>query len=226
MKESLSYLQNVLLENRGLSSFQRRKVEASMEILLDQTAYYELTETLLSQFKLVAPNLFAEIDTITDRLGRPVDVFVKFVPIDATEIKAWGTTYISQMDNDKDAYISEYGPFTVSIKIWTVPNALLVLAHEFGHVKYQVPNLASYLAFHRILYKDFRQQTFIGHSIKDPSGRSANRSGNIFKKAYSDFLKAREEKMKSPVVLLTMIRKGLENKYFSLVKANRSSTAI
>ena len=219
-KESLTYLQN-LLENTDLSFFRRRKVEASMQSLVNHVSYYELTENLLNQYRIIAPLLYTEIDTISDRLGRPVDVYVKFVPIDATEVKAWGITQVSQMENDKDAYVSEYGPFTVSIKIWIVSRALLVLSHEFGHVKYQVPNLASYLEFHRMHYKDTRMLTFIGHNPNDPSGQSANQFGHIFKRTYANFLRTRNEKSQSPAVLLAKIRKSLGNKYYTVAKASR-----
>ena len=219
-RESLTYLQN-LLGNTDLSVFRRHKVEASIQILVNHISYYELTENLLSQYQIIAPRLFSEIDTITDRLGRPVDVYVKFVPIDATEVKAWGITQVSQMENDKDAYVSEYGPLTVSIKVWIVSRALLVLSHEFGHVKYQVPNLASYLEFHKMHYKDTGMSTFIGHSPNDPSGQSANHFGNIFKQTYSNFLKTGNERAQSPAVLLTKIKRSLGNKYFTFVRASR-----
>ena len=219
-KESLTYLQD-LLENTDLSFFRRRKVEAVIQSLVNHISYYELTENLLNQYKIIAPELFSEVDTITDRLGRPVDVYVKFVPIDATEVKAWGITQVSQMENDKDAYVSEYGPFTVSIKVWIVSRALLVLSHEFGHVKYQVPNLASYLEFHKMHYKNPGMLTFIGHSPNDPSGQSANHFGNIFRRTYMNFLKTGNERVQSPAVLLTKIKKSLGNKYYTSVKRTR-----
>lgn len=46
---------------------------------------------MLVQFKTIAPELYAEIDTIRDRLGRPVNVYVKFVAVDGTDVKAEGT---------------------------------------------------------------------------------------------------------------------------------------
>ncbi len=130
---------------------------------MNHISFYDLTENLLNQFKIIAPKLYAEIDTISDRKGRPVHVYVKFVPVDATKVKAWGITYLNQVENDKDAYLSEYGAFTVSIKIWIVPKALLVLSHELGHVKYQIPNLASYMNFHKKCYKD-EVSNYIGHN--------------------------------------------------------------
>ena len=40
----------------------------------------------------------------------------------------------------------------VSVKIWAVNKALFVLAHELGHVKYQVPHLASYINEYKKYY--------------------------------------------------------------------------
>jgi hypothetical protein len=226
MKESLVYLQNLLLENKELEASKRRKVEASIQTLLNHVSYYELTENLLTQFKIIAPGMFAEIDTITDRLGRSVDVYVKFVAQDATEVKAWGITYASQMENDKDAYLSEYGPFTVSVKVWVVGKALQVLSHEFGHVKYQVPNLSSYLEFHKAHYWNMKLSTYIGHNPGDPSGKSANQSAHNFGKAYVNFLRTRNEKIQNPAVLLTKIRKSLANKYYTFVKTSRPTLTM
>ena len=92
---------------------------------MDHVSYYELTENFLIQFKTIAPQLYAEIDTITDRLGKPVDVYIRFVPIDGTEVKAEGTTYMDQSVGDPDTNKSEFGEFTVSVKVWIVPRALL-----------------------------------------------------------------------------------------------------
>ena len=131
---------------------QRRKVQSTIATFVNHVSYYDLTESLLVQFKTIAPELYAEIDTIRDRLGRPVNVYIKFVPVDGTDVKAEGTTYMNQSDYDKDAYHSEYGEFTVSVKVWIVPRALLVLAHELGHVKYQVPHAASYFEFYKKHY--------------------------------------------------------------------------
>ena len=89
-KESLKILRATLLEDGSLTPAQRRRIQSTIAILVDHVSYYELTESLLTQFKTIAPELYAEIDTITDRLGRPVNVYIKFVPIDGTDVKAAG----------------------------------------------------------------------------------------------------------------------------------------
>ena len=95
-KESLKFLRATLLEDGSLAPAQRRRIQSSIATLVDHISYYELTESLLIQFKTIAPELYAEIDTITDRLGRPVNVYIRFVPIDGTDVKAEGTTYMDQ----------------------------------------------------------------------------------------------------------------------------------
>ncbi len=86
---------------------------------------------------------------------------------------------MSQVKNDPDGYLSEYGDHTVSVKIWIVNNALLVLAHELGHVKYQVPHLAHYFEFYKKNYFGIMNDSnHIGHNPSDPSGKSANNMKN------------------------------------------------
>jgi hypothetical protein len=208
-KESLEILRARLLEDRNMAPVQRRKIQSTIATFVNHISYYGLTESLLDQFKTIAPGLYAEIDTLRDRLDRPVNVYVKFVPAEGTDVKAWGTTYMDQLDNDKDGYQSEYGEFTVSVKVWIVPRALLVLAHELGHVRYQVPNLASYFEFYKRRYDNTPVTNSMGHDIDDPSGKLANHFGRTFQKYYVDFLKMSTEKFKNPLDLLARLKKNL-----------------
>jgi hypothetical protein len=207
-KQSLAILRAKLLDEENMTSGQRRKIQSTIATLVDHVAYYDLTEGLLRQFKTIAPELFAQVDTIRDRLGRPVDVYIKFVPADATSVKAWGLTYMDQSSDDKDAYQSEYGKFTVSIKVWIVRRSLLVLAHELGHVKYQVPNLANYLEFHKQRYTNMPARISMGHDIDDPSGKWASQFGKTFQKKYSEFLKISIEKVQNPLDVLVRLKKN------------------
>ena len=219
-RESLKNLIFLLEENNDMSAVQRSGIKALVKRLEYDISYYELTENLLSQFRIIAPTLYNEIDTITDNKGRAVHVYVKFVPEDATGVKAWGTTYISQVDNDPDAYRSEYGDFTVSVKVWIVNNALKVLAHELGHVKYQVPHLASYCEFYkRNYFSEMRNLHFMGHNTNDPSGKSALKYEHVFRKEYSYFIKTHKEKIQNPVLLMESIRRNL-NTQLNLVPIN------
>jgi hypothetical protein len=215
--ESLKNLLFILAENNDMSFSQRRGIKQRIEKLESDILYYELTENLLDQFRIIAPMLYNEIDTIKDNKGRAVHVYVKFVPEDATVVKAWGTTYISQDESDLDAYRSEYGDLTVSVKIWIVNNALKVLAHELGHVKYQVPHLASYCKFYEKHYfTGMRNPHIMGHGTNDPSGKSAWKYENIFRKEYSSFLKRNKKKIQNPIVLAERIKRNLNNNVINL----------
>ena len=207
-KESLTILRASLLEDENIIPAHRRKIQSTIATLVDHIAYYDLTEGLLVQFKTIAPELYAQVDSIRDRLGRPVDVYIKFVPADGTNVKAWGLTYMDQASDDKDAYQSEYGKFTVSVKVWIVHKALLVLAHELGHVKYQVPNLASYFEFYRNHYYNIPAENSKGHEGDDPSGKCATQFGKTFQKKYSDFLKSSIEKVQNPLDVLARLKKN------------------
>jgi hypothetical protein len=207
-KESLTFLRASLLDGKNLTPAHRRKIQSTIATLVDHIAYYDLTGGLLVQFKAIAPELYAQVDSIKDRLGRPVDVYIKFVPADGTNVKAWGLTYMDQASDDEDAYQSEYGRFTVSVKVWIVHKALLVLAHELGHVKYQVPNLASYFEFYRNHYYNTPAENYKGHEADDPSGKWATQFGKTFQKKYSDFLKISIEKVQNPLDVLAKLKKN------------------
>jgi hypothetical protein len=117
-------------------------------------AYYELTEQLLAQFRSIAPDLYHEIDTIKDDEGRSTDVYVKFMPEEEMKVSVSGTTNIAQAEEDGNAYHSEYGAHTVSVRIAIGKKSLGLLAHELGHVKYQVPYLVSYVKYYNMHYQD------------------------------------------------------------------------
>jgi hypothetical protein len=225
MKESLKNLTEILAEDENLSGIQRRKIESKVETLVNHISFYDLTENLLDQFKTIAPKLYAEIDTISDRKGRPVHVYVRFVPVDATKVKALGVTYLNQLRDDQDAYLSEYGPFTVSIKIWIVPKALQVLSHELGHVKYQIPNLAGYMNYYKKYYRDEGSNCF-GHNPNDPSGKTAVQTEKIFRNEFAYFLKNTNEKIQNPVILLTKIRKSMSTKQYAVVRSGRPTVTM
>ena len=147
-----------------------------------------------------------------------MDVYIKFVPIDGTSVKAWGLTYMDQSSDDKDAYQSEYGKFTVSVKVWIVRRALLVLAHELGHVKYQVPNLASYFEFYKKHYENTPAENSLGHDDDDPSGKWATQFGKTFQKKYGDFVKISIVKIQNPLEVLARLKKNWSKNALLLYK--------
>ena len=149
--------------------------------------YHDLTNVLLHEFKAVCPSLYAQIDTISDYLGRRVDVYVRFIPRSDEIQGALAVTNLTQDPQDPHAHTSEYGIHTVSVKVTVVRNALLILAHEFGHTSHQVPHLKKYVDFYKRNYGDVHSRsTYLGHKPNDPGGQHAILFENQFRKCVSD----------------------------------------
>ena len=206
-RESLRSLQ-VLVMKEGITAAQRRKAELSLRQVMTYIVYYELTETLLSQFRIISPEQYNQIDTIRDRRGRATHVYVKFIPEDEANILSWGVTNVAQVAYDEDAYFSEYGEHSVSIKVWIVNKALEVLAHELGHVLHQVPHLASYVAYYKFYYGYGRAESnFIGHDPTDVSGKSADSFAKRYRETRYHYWKNGYDHLPSPLNLLETIRR-------------------
>lgn len=200
-----------MLGQKGITSAQRRKVMTSIREVTNYLVCYELTENLLVQFKLVAGDIYREIDTIKDRLGRSTDVYVKFIPEDQATIMARGITNVARLEEDHDAYISEYGAYSVSVKVWIAANALEVLAHEFGHVKHQVPNLRSYLNYYEQIYsRAIANSICIGHDGNDESGWNADTFARMFRQRLYNYRKNGSSQFQSPLFLMEQIRRMIQ----------------
>jgi hypothetical protein len=190
---------------------QDRNVKTRVERAQQFISYFELTEKLLGQFKTMVPVLYNQIDTLRDHTGRPVDVYVKFVPKSEIQTGTLATTNIDQLANDKHGCYSSYGPHTVSIKIVAVKHSLLIVAHEFGHVKYQVPNLAAYIDFFSRHYQGYHMKAnYLGHKPNDPSGQSAIIFEKVFRKEYLRFVDDTSDKPQSPIIMLDQIAKAFK----------------
>lgn len=173
-KESLEKLRSQLLEGNALSFEQRRNVKAEIKKLVNYISCYELTEELIAQFKMLSPDLYDEMDTIQDRRNRITDIFIKLIPKEEAIIRLEATTSFSHMSDDEDAHRSEYGEFSVAVNIWIEQHSLQLLYHELGHIRYVVPNLASYFKFYKRYYRmPVASASYIGHHVKDKSGKSA-----------------------------------------------------
>ena len=208
MHESLKALNTLLKEDANLSMFQRATMKANITQLVEYISYFELTETLLHQFKEIAPAMYNEIDALVDPTGQQVTVFVKFVPDLEMQRGAAGTTNLGYDEHDRNIYRSEYGVRTVSIKIASVTKALVLLAHEFGHVVYQVANLATYVEYYAIHYlNETFNSKFIGHNSNDPSGVKAGEYEISFGKQYLNFLKTSNNKVENPFAFLQGVKK-------------------
>lgn len=179
------------------------RLEAVKALIL----YYEVTETLLHHFQLVSPSLYQQIDTISDYYGRPVDVYVRFVPRSGILAGTLANTNLDQHEADEHAYVSQYGTYTVAVEILVVRNSLQILAHEFGHISYQVPNLSSYVAFFKRTYTNRQMKAdYLGHKPNDPSAQRANAFEQLFKKNALVLLRSKGRRAIDPLVLVDEIR--------------------
>jgi hypothetical protein len=212
--EQLKNYTEILNTNNNLSASERRRIKATINTLIAHQSYYELTQEMLKQFKLISPGLYNRIDSIKDSKGRPTDVYVKFIPREEAAIMAGGITRMAQSNKDMDACFSEYGQNSVSIKIWLFGQALFALAHELGHVNYQVPNLEAYSKYYKNAYaSSLTDSNRLGHSTEDLSGKDAAAFEKEFRSDYLNYIKFRkgDSRLQSPFVLMHEIKRKVNN---------------
>ena len=172
---SLARLNSMLLEAPEMPAQKKQKVKKEIVALIKFICCYELTDQLLNQLRAISPAIYDEIDNIRDKRGRTTDVYVKLVSAQEAGVPLQGISVFSRAAIDEDANFSEYGDYTVSVSVWIPGNALLVLCHELGHVRYVIPNLASYRAFYETHYNErYQSLSYVGHNVRDESGKSAD----------------------------------------------------
>ncbi|MEJ1239733.1 hypothetical protein WBG78_16470 [Chryseolinea sp. T2] len=179
-RECLQLLSQRLLFEPDMSERERRKIHTAIKKHADVIAMYELTQSLLLQFKAVSPKMYALMDALEDKRGRETDVYVRFVPEQKSPMKLSGTSFFRVSPTDTDASQSRFGKFTVAIDIWICDTSLNILAHELGHTSYIVPNLAAYLSYYGNIYRSPLTATHVGHSPTDASGRMAYSFGQQY----------------------------------------------
>lgn len=155
---------------RKLEKYLRKVKKIKAEYL----EYFKKTENLIQEMEIIDPVLFHEINSIEDKKGNLTDIYVKVIPFGKTQVLR-GFTNVNHFEDDTNVYSSYYGEKSVSVKISDHPLALLILAHELGHVKYQVPNLAKYEKYYHSTYSCRGiASNPKGHLSTDASGRSAD----------------------------------------------------
>ena len=174
--------------------------------------YHDLTERLLFQFRMISPEIYNQIDSIKDAKERRVDVYVKFLPGEKMDGSVAGRTNIPMEGGD--AYTSSYGEHTVSVQVVIGNDALSLLAHEFGHVMYQVPNIAVYrVLFTKLYLHNTTDSEETGHHNTDPSGQKAFEFQKMFRLKYdSDNW---SQKFERPIVVLRKIQQDLFTQLYS-----------
>lgn len=185
------------IQSKKLAFHQKRKYNNKIDSLSQFILLYERTDRLLNRFHTIAPDIFHEMDTIKNAYGEETDVYVKFLPDEKMIVSQLGRTIMGQCFEDENICFSEYGIRSVLIIIYSETNPLLVLAHELGHVRYQVPHLASYFEYFKETYNgQFYEPYFIGHYPTDSSGISAKRVERRFVQYFNIYLKHLKSKVK------------------------------
>lgn len=189
---------------------QEKSVLTRIERVREFILYHGLTKILLERFRLISAELYQQIDTICDYHGRRVDVHVKFVSASSIQAGTIANTNINQQTGDEHGYFSRYGPNTVAVEIIVVKQSLRVLAHEFGHISYQVPNLSSYIRFFKRNYTDVHMRAnYLGHKPNDPSGQRAQLFEQLFRKHLIKFEMSDGNKVMNPLDLREQLRADL-----------------
>lgn len=206
---SIKHLRQLISDNPQFTKKHMRQLNIQIRGLTDFLVYHQLTDTLLHKFRMIAPDLYAEIDTLKDHLARNVDVYVKFVPGHKSKFESYGLTTLAVSDDDERVCISEYGRGTVAVTIWIMNSSLVILSHEFGHLKYIVPNLASYVRYYNKTYAVGFNNGSRGHRCDDVGGRNAIRFETRYRQRYHRYLRQDDNGQVYPFVYVSQARKSL-----------------
>ncbi|MBA4057664.1 MAG: hypothetical protein C0490_23320 [Marivirga sp.] len=207
-KASLESLKLKLSEGNHFSIIQSARIKSQIKDLINLISYCELTQKLIEQLKIVTPAIYNDLDTIKDKKGRLTDVFIKLIPREHARIQLTAASFFTQAAADEDASVSQYGKHTVSVDIWLSEHSLFLLCHELGHIKYVVPNLASYSRFYKKYYRGrMNNLSYIGHSNNDQSGKSAKVFEKQFFADQAVYLKLEGNKPESAIAMMQEIRK-------------------
>lgn len=182
-----------------LGNDQRKKLEKLLRTIHNEAKKiknnYAKTQHLLEDLRMIVPSLYNEISNLKDHEGNITHVYIKVVEDLGPDFL--GINNVAQSTANPHAYTSEYGDHTVSVMV-TYPSAfkaLKILVHELGHVRYQVPHLASYIAYHKSVYQNpnFKGKE-IGHLSTDPSHQSVIETMSSFYKSWKQHYRERKSK--------------------------------
>lgn len=207
----LSSLNRRLLLFPDMSDSERRKINVAIRKHMLLLAHYQLTEELLADFRLISPRMFEEMEELTDRRGRTTDIYVRFIPQEAATMPLAGASYFQGSLGDEDANRSRYGEFTVAIDVWISDAALNVLAHELGHTKFIVPNLAEYRTYYLKTYANSRLPSSVGHHSNDQSGKTAYAFGHRFLRDRREYRQSTGHPPKAVSLVFKEVKQNVHN---------------
>lgn len=209
-RECIHLLNQRLSVYPAIKENERRHILAAMKLHAEAIQRYELTESLLVQFKMMSRDMYRQIDELRDKRGRETDVYVRFIPEERAYVMLSGATFIEASSRDEDASQSRYGELTVAIDIWICETALNLLAHEFGHTQYIVPNLAAYRKYYHDTYSGALWKTSrAGHHPSDLSGMGAFAFGHQFLRDRKTFRQNSSKPVQRVTEVMRNIRKDV-----------------
>jgi hypothetical protein len=211
-RSSLRSLNLILLEGKRLSPADKLLVRSKIEKLVEYLSLYELTDEFIRHFKIVAPIMFTEMDNIKDKRGRFTDIYVRLIPEGKSRLPLIAASFFEQAAEDEDANVSHYGLYSVSVDILILNKSLFLLSHELGHVKHVVPNLAEYSKYYSWRYNNTGDNSYMGHSVNDLSGRQSHIFERRFLEEQKTYFKHGGKKPMSLFPLLAQIRKNTRNR--------------
>jgi len=199
--QCLGNLEYLLSDNNtSMEGVQRLKKSFSLLKKKQRTTlnYFYKTQNLISRLNLIDPNLFNSVNTIRDKRGNPIDIYVKVVPFNES-LTTLAFTNLNQSEEDNDIYYSQFGINTVYIEIVDCINNtflrsdnLILFVHELGHAMYQTKHLDEYMSYYLKNYPaNVNSRQPRGHNGTDPSGRMAEETVTNFVKKYHEYYRKR-----------------------------------
>ena len=207
-----------------LSDGDRRRIRAAIKEHTSVIARFQLTEVLLSHLSLISPDMYNELNVLKDKRGRITDIYVRFIPQESSRVALSGASFFQASELDEDASYSRYGNFTVAIDVWICDAALNLLAHEFGHTRYIVPNLAVYRKFYTETYSGSIASSRFGHGATDASGKLANKYGQQYLRDRRDFRLRSGSVPEKVMAILSQTRKRVREEFAGGYNSSVAST--
>jgi hypothetical protein len=210
LRSSLKSLKDILSGDRNLTGSERLRIRENIRMISEHLTYHGVTETLLMRFRTISPELFNEVNNLRDAFGRSVHVYVRFLSPEDSGLGSLGMVSVARAVSDSVGCKSEYGDGSASVRIKVTNKALLVLAHEFGHLSYIIPNMRDYAEYYKKRYRVKHSFGELGHLNADPSGVNAYRFEKLYRKSLFNYLKLDHPKALSPLALISHARKNID----------------
>ena len=174
--------------NKKLSVSQKAKLKSQIRRVEQLITWKEITKDLILQFKIIAPDLYEEMNSLNDNEGTAIDVYIKFLPHWKMRYSPSAATRFSYEEKSQRIYTNEYGINSVSIHIsFDEIKALSLLAHELGHLRYIVQNISTYYDFYTENYQQNKETNMIGHLSDDSSSVYAKEFERGFRHCYKQY---------------------------------------